>query len=181
MTTPSKRQPRRRFLVDQRLQFHMVWVWLAGVLSVAAVLLVLLYSGLQTVLDEKTLAPYLSEIRLLFRQAAIFMTVVMLLLGFILVLQSHRVAGPAHRLRKILGLMREGNLNAGVHLRKGDHLQDLAAAVEALRLGLRKDREDIAALARKAEAALPPDAPAAVRDPLRDIRRMLEEIPKNPA
>jgi HAMP domain-containing protein len=44
---------------------------------------------------------------------------------------SHRVAGPAHRLRRALEAVQRGERIRPIVLRKGDELQDLAGALNA--------------------------------------------------
>lgn len=45
---------------------------------------------------------------------------------------SHRIAGPAYRLKKEVNLLREGNLNRSFQMRRKDQLLELAEALEGL-------------------------------------------------
>ena len=48
------------------------------------------------------------------------------------VLESHRTAGAAYAIRRAVEAIREGRSDARVRLRRGDHLQELARAVNQM-------------------------------------------------
>jgi hypothetical protein len=56
------------------------------------------------------------------------------------VLESHRTAGAAYAIRRSIEQLREGGTGVRVHLRRGDHLQDLAAALNQLAESLDAER-----------------------------------------
>ena len=57
---------------------------------------------------------------------------VILLFGAVSIYITHKIAGPLYRLKKSLYMIKEGNLNVKVKLRKGDDLKDLAEYVNML-------------------------------------------------
>lgn len=126
---------RRRFVVDARYQMR------AGVLvgSVALVLLVLLNVSLilqdraEAATDAFVVRPLLARQddvswALLFVGSAVFLGGVFL----VGVLESHRTAGAAYAIRRAVDAIRDGRPDIRVHLRRGDHLQDLASSVNQL-------------------------------------------------
>jgi hypothetical protein len=121
--------------VDARYQMR------AGVLvgAVALVLLVLLNASiiLQDRAAEATAAlvvrPLLAQQdglswALLFVGSAVFLGGVFL----VGVLESHRTAGAAYAIRRAVDAIRDRRPETRVRLRRGDHLQDLAASVNQL-------------------------------------------------
>jgi hypothetical protein len=56
------------------------------------------------------------------------------------VLESHRTAGAAYAIRRSIEQIREGRTGVRVRLRRGDHLQDLAAALNLLAESLDAER-----------------------------------------
>lgn len=126
---------RRRYVVDARYQMR------AGVLvgAVALVLLVLLNASLilQDRAADATAAlvvrPLLAQQdglswALLFVGSAVFLGGVFL----VGVLESHRTAGAAYAIRRAVDAIRDRRPETRVRLRRGDHLQDLAASVNQL-------------------------------------------------
>ena len=57
---------------------------------------------------------------------------VILLFGALSIYITHKIAGPLYRLKKSLYMIKEGNLDLKVKLRKGDDLKDLAEHVNTL-------------------------------------------------
>lgn len=76
--------------------------------------------------------------------------VVMLIVVWISLKASHRIAGPAHRLSQLLDELGGGNLAVQARLRDGDCLQEIADAFNAAVPRLRERVADI----RSASAAL---------------------------
>lgn len=98
-------------------------------------------------------------------------------LGLTGIVVTHRVVGPAYKLKLLLREVANGSLNTRGGLRKGDELQDVGEAFKEMVVALRRRREDeLAQLERvlgKAEAAArDPDADEIVRD-LRALRDRL--------
>lgn len=97
-------------------------------------------------------------------------------LGFTGVIVTHRLVGPAYRLRRLLNGIGAGRIQVGFGLRKGDELQDVFEAFRLMVLALRDSHmSDIAKLdaaIEKAKASGVSDEVLAdvlaVRDRLRD-------------
>lgn len=73
---------------------------------------------------------------------------------------SRKIAGPAFALKRVFGQLGEGDLSARAHLRKGDHLHDVA---EAFNTGADRLEERLGAIRSSAEGlsqALPQDSSA---------------------
>ncbi len=64
--------------------------------------------------------------------AGIVTFVAVLIFGFWSMIDAHRIAGPMHRLRKILDEVAAGNLTHEIQFRKRDEFQDIAASTDAL-------------------------------------------------
>jgi hypothetical protein len=124
---------RRRWVVDAPYQLR------AGVLvgSVAIVLLALLNASLVThtraAAATATVRPLLTGED---RGSWVFLLLgsALFLVGVVLVglLESHRTAGAAYAIRRAVEALREGRGGVRVRLRRGDHLQELAASINDL-------------------------------------------------
>src|SRR5579863_2439910 len=55
-----------------------------------------------------------------------------LVFGFWSMLDAHRIAGPAHRLKRLLDDVAAGNLTHDIKFRKRNEFQDIATATDAL-------------------------------------------------
>jgi methyl-accepting chemotaxis protein len=82
-----------------------------------------------------------------------------LALGITGIVITHRLVGPAYRIKQLIGEVREGHLNIKGGIRKSDELKDIFLAFEEMVMSLRSEREkDIdrlnAAIARAKEAGL---------------------------
>lgn len=105
------------------LLYTMVFI---GILFIPQLLPLLFNSPL----DEKVKA---AEILLLYHEnvwPAVF--IVIPLFGFFSIFMTHKIAGPAYRLKIRLQQLTEWDLDSKVTLRKGDDLQDLADCVNLL-------------------------------------------------
>lgn len=126
---------RRQLLVDARYQLR------AGVLVgvVALVLLVLLNAAL-IVPDRAASRAAVTTSRAFpagpegASWALVLVGSAVLLCGVIVigVLESHRTAGAAYAIRRAVEAIRDGRPDARVRLRRNDHLQELARAVNQL-------------------------------------------------
>lgn len=94
---------------------------------------------------------------------------------------SHRIAGPAYRLKKEVALLKEGRLNRSFNMRRGDQLLELAQSLEELTKVL-KDKH--ASLKEKSDAIhhdlerlqLDPNAEGVklIKQHLRDLKSTLD-------
>lgn len=127
---------RRRIVVDARYQLR------AGVLvgAVAVVLLILLNASLLSQGRSPLAGPSApsgpratqggegTSWALLLVGSGVFLAGV-IAVG---ILESHRTAGAAYAIRRSIDQIREGRPGVRVRLRRGDHLQDLAKAINQL-------------------------------------------------
>ncbi|HKU42120.1 MAG TPA: hypothetical protein VJR89_28370 [Polyangiales bacterium] len=96
-------------------------------------------------------------------------------LGATGIVVTHRLVGPAYRLKQLLRDVRDGRLVVRGRLRKGDELQDIFEAFQEMIVSLRSAQEKEialleAAIERAKAAGVPPDAIAdieSVRDRMR--------------
>jgi methyl-accepting chemotaxis protein len=97
------------------------------------------------------------------------LTLAALLLALV---ETHRVAGPAHSLRRALARIQAGDYTTPAQLRRGDRLDTLAASVNELRETLAKgtaeEAELLENLADRVEAAKDENEAAALGAELRD-------------
>jgi nitrogen fixation/metabolism regulation signal transduction histidine kinase len=98
-----------------------------------------------------------------------------LALGATGIIVTHRLVGPAYRLKRLLRDVRDGRLVVRGRLRKGDELQDIFEAFQEMIVSLRSGQERQiamleAAIERARVAGVPADAIAdieSVRDRMR--------------
>ena len=144
MTHPGERRKTR--LADRRFQFGLAWrmllvfllFFLAGVLLVFAPSVI----GLVTGADLAELEPAAEEFLILHRR--IWPAVLFVLAGVFLytLILSHRIAGPIHRINKVLEMMLRGEYPESITLRKGDHFQKTAELLERLSQQIDRQREE---------------------------------------
>ncbi len=190
---PARRQL-RNYLLDARFQMKYVSMVVGVTVVVAAILgsIAYQYSRGQTQmlsiermekhsdLDEETMkfiqaeAEKADRVVLLGILAGILLLAVALGLTGIVV--THKLVGPAYKIKRLLGEVRDGHMRVGGRLRKGDELRDVFQAFEEMVLSLRAaQREEVeqldAAIAHAKEAGVPDEAireVAAVRDRMRE-------------
>ncbi len=144
MTHPGNRRKTR--LADRRIQFGLAWRMMLVFLLffVAGILLVFAPSvvGLLTGADLAELEPSAEEFLILHRR--IWPAVLFVLAGvfFYTLIFSHRIAGPIHRINKVLEMMLRGEYPESIALRKGDHFQETAELLERLSRQVGSRRED---------------------------------------
>lgn len=170
---------RRRFIVDRRYQLR---VSLLAV-SVALVLLVLLnlslfFSARQNASAAAVVAPELGEFirsqdRIQFGLVLTGSLVFLVGVFLVSILETHRTAGAAYRLAQGLESLREGNLKTRIRLRRGDNLQEVASAINAMAGALHEQAwvqvESLEAVAARLEQnATDPVAGDAARE-IRDL------------
>lgn len=61
----------------------------------------------------------------------------LVLVGSIALLYSHRIAGPLFRINKCINILSEGKDTGPISLRKRDHFKELAVSLEKLRMNLK--------------------------------------------
>lgn len=100
-------------------------------------------------------------------------------LGLTGIVVTHKLVGPAFRLKNLLRQVRDGHLHAKGRLREGDELHDIFDAFQEMTASLREaQRQEIAlleaAIARAEEADVPAEALSDVHEVLRRMRAALE-------
>jgi len=116
-----------------------------------------------------------------------FGVVLVLSIGAVGILITHKVAGPLYKIASIFGRVRDNRLGpAPANLRKGDELQEFYGAFKEMHVSLRARAEDDVRVLGNVVAALEttPDArsPALARalEDLRELRKRKEESLEKP-
>lgn len=102
--------------------------------------------------------------------------VMTLALGMTGIVVTHKMVGPAYRIRQLLATVAAGRLRVDGHLRRGDELQDVFAAFNTMVENLRaRQTEEIAgldaAIARAERAGVAED----VVKPFRELRARMQD------
>jgi len=127
---------RRNFFIDREFQLKYILLVIFMLLLYTIVFVGILFIPqllpliFDSPLDEQVKA---AEILLLYHKnvwPAVF--IVIPLFGFFSIFFTHKIAGPAYRLKKRLRELTAWNLDSRVTLRKGDDLQELADCVNLL-------------------------------------------------
>jgi methyl-accepting chemotaxis protein len=169
---------RRTIVVDARYQLRVAGT-AAGLMLVGA----LLFAGaihLETVRLYEIVSHHDPDIARALQGQGSIDVLLMATIGVILTLgalllalvETHRVAGPAHSLRRALTRIQAGDYTTPAQLRRGDRLDTLATSVNELRETLAKgtaeEAELLESLADRIEAAKDENEPAAIGAELRD-------------
>jgi HAMP domain-containing protein len=184
----KKQRKVRNYLLDRRFQLKYTGMVLLVTVAVAGVLGYVAYDfskgqteaftaqlAAQPDLDPERFAK--QEDRRV-RNAIIAGVVLMALaLGITGIVVTHRVVGPAYRMRRLFQHVGEGHLRVTTGIRKGDELQELyhsfAEMVESLREQRTEDIERLADTLAKMEAAGVESAYTA------ELRALLDRIRKS--
>ena len=138
---PKERRSFRRlsYLVDNRMQLTMAFYMLAVLVGVAGLYLAALFllPGQGTI--EQLNAQETREVML--RANLIYFVLAACILFTVIILVSHRVAGPAFVVERALKGINTGNLDQRLSLRKRDYLKTMAAEVNTLAQSLRDQQE----------------------------------------
>ena len=169
---------RRTLVVDTRYQLR-VAAMAAGSMFAGA----LLFAGaihLEIVRLHEIVSRYDPDIARALQDQGSIDLVLMAVLGVGLTLgalllalvETHRVAGPAHSLRRALARIQAGDYTTPAQLRRGDRLDTLAASVNELREtlanGMAEEAEILESLADRVETAKGEDEAASIGTELRD-------------
>jgi len=116
-----------------------------------------------------------------------FGVVLVLSIGAVGILITHKVAGPLYKIASIFGRVRDNRLGpAPANLRKGDELQEFYGAFKEMHVSLRARAEDdvrvLGNVVSALEAASDARSPALARalEELRDLRKRKEESLEKP-
>jgi hypothetical protein len=116
-----------------------------------------------------------------------FGVVLVLSIGAVGILITHKVAGPLYKIASIFGRVRDNRLGpAPANLRKGDELQEFYGAFKEMHISLRARAEDdvrvlgnvVSALETASDARSP--AIARALEDLRELRKRKEESLEKP-
>jgi nitrate/nitrite-specific signal transduction histidine kinase len=188
----DKRQRKlKNYLLDRRFQLKYTGMVLLVTVAVASVLGYLAYDfskgqteaftaqlAAQPDLDEATasdLEHFAQQEDRKVRNAIILGVVLMsLALGLTGILVTHRVVGPAYRMKRLFEHVGEGRLEVTTGIRKGDELQDLYRSFAQMVESLRDQRsEDIERLERTVQAL---EAGGAESAQVAELRTLLNRI-----
>jgi methyl-accepting chemotaxis protein len=129
---------RRQWIVDPKMQSQYVLCFslIGGVVGMAIAALTLQYIGRADRSFENLLVEPSS--RFTIAGLFVFMICVVPIAGIFL---SHRIAGPAYRLRKAAIRIAHGEYNFRIRLRKHDHFQNVADAFNTMLASLERNRQ----------------------------------------
>jgi methyl-accepting chemotaxis protein len=124
-----KKSKRRQYLVDKKMQYHLLFITIIYFLAILFVVGISLFVPLMSSLHATDLDPQqrsiiADEILYLharFWPAFIFITVILSLHSLFV---SHRIAGPLYRFRKAYQAVADGDLSRTIHIRKYDYLHE---------------------------------------------------------
>ena len=153
----KKKRKLRNYLLDRRFQLKYTGMVLLVTLAVASVLGYFAYSfsrgqteaftaqlAAQPDLDEATASDLerfaRQEDRRVRNAIAAGVLVLSIALGLTGILVTHRVVGPAYRMRRLFEHVGEGQLRVTTRIRKGDELQDLYQSFANMVDSLREQR-----------------------------------------
>lgn len=174
---------RRKYMVDLPLQLSYVGVYLSTLvlLAVGFVALNIVFS---TIYERALLIQthrlegmddYSPNMVLLVLINFVFMMLLLIGAAFYAIVNSHRVAGPAYRLKNALRQVQARDYDFYVTLRTKDFLKDLAEQVNVLNQALKaKDIVIADAVARLDEVAR--EAPPAMAEQLQEVAADLSDV-----
>jgi methyl-accepting chemotaxis protein len=137
----KKRWKRKKILVDTEFQFRYLMTWILLTMSLLAGLVLVSLTVLY-LLNTKQLLTYFIWVNAL---CAVAITGVSI---YYIVLHSHRIAGPAFRLERLIREMANGRRGFRVHLRRKDYLKRVAIALNELLETLEKREARVNQLGR---------------------------------
>ena len=135
---------RKKYLIKQGLQFRYIGVVFALVILASIITGYTVFATGWTLLGEKLASVYpQGRLIYVFKAANVALMRNLLLASpfiFLLALiSSHKIAGPIYRIEKDMSEIARGNLALRIKLRRGDELQDIADAINAMTENLGKD------------------------------------------
>lgn len=191
---PGGKHQRRiaNYLIDKRLQLRYVLIVLGVSLAIAGTLGYLIYqqehratadlvAGLADLTDgDASLADYQRETAadIAHRDRALVLQMVAIGFGFVvilggyLVLMTHKVAGPLHKIGLYMHDMAAGKMGAIMPLRKGDMLQDFYGQFRDMHSAVRERLQgDAVVMARFHEVCTAGQVGAEAKDELDELGR----------
>lgn len=132
MPKPDPSKQRGRIIIDRSFQYRFLIFCLA-----MTVLLLLIFSAVMLIIIKRLSGWWSSplvieEITRLLVTNGLFILLVGAALGVYALFISHRIAGPAYRLKTAISRMIKGEYEPEIKLRRKDYLSDLARALNEL-------------------------------------------------
>jgi len=137
----KKRWKRKKILVDTEFQFHYLMTWVLLTMSLLAGLVLASLTVLYFFNTQHMMTYFIWANAL----CAVAITAVSI---YYIILHSHRIAGPAFRLERLIREMAAGRRGFRVHLRRKDYLKRVAAALNELLDSLEKKEARVNELGR---------------------------------
>jgi len=141
---------RKIYLINKPLQLSYmgitIWVLLLGMVLVGTLIY---YVTLNTFLNQmKTAGNMLLALelvdevnRILLRSAGVVFVCLIVLAGALKIIFLHRIAGPMHRIEKVIQELSRGKKVAQIELRKKDSFKNVAEAINKL-IGFHNERDE---------------------------------------
>lgn len=126
MATIPERQSRRIYLIGKSLQLKFTALVLSLFLLAALGVWLNAYVHFSKLQPEIGDTQYLSMLYALNRVIMVQLGTSLVLVAVVAILFSHLIAGPAYHLKKVMDLVRQGDMSQRVRLRKWDELKDVA-------------------------------------------------------
>lgn len=190
---PAKRRL-RNYLLDARFQLKYTMMVVSVTVVVASVLGFLAYrysrgqTEMMTIgqiegktdLDPRFVSFIESEARKADREVLLGIvagiSILALALGITGIMVTHKLVGPAYKIKRLLRDVRDGHLKIEGRLRKGDELQDVFDAFEEMINALRAEQEsEIAMLDAALEQASSAGVPNEALQEIRSVRQRMRE------
>lgn len=191
----SSRRQLRNYLLDRRFQFKHIGMVMAVVVAVASILGYYAYDystgqsealAIQMAMQPDLNPAVANNLDEWARQQdrrvafAIIFGILLLIVAMAAtgIVITHRMVGPAFKLKRLLAEVQNGHLNVEARFRKGDELQDIGEAFTEMVAALKAQREEeLLALERALESASQQGSPEEVTRALSNlcekIRRQL--------
>ena len=149
--TPTTRVRRRIFIVDRTMQSDFVVRTVIVMLLFSAAVMAMMFWSIH----RYTTLPLSQEVVEAVRYATLSTGIVFVLaLAFascFFIYMSHRIAGPAYRLKRVMSDLMRGDYASRARLRKADYLKDVAAWINRLAEDLETRRERVESALKQAE------------------------------
>jgi len=176
---------RKNYFVDKKFQGSFILkfcllVVAAGALMMAALYLLAGKAATVSFVDSRVVVQSTADFLFpILMQTLIVATVIVgVTTVFFTLFVSHRIAGPAHRFKKILSSLSEGDFTGECRIRRGDSLQDVASALNEMMASVRRNLkaldDDLAGLKRAVEVM---QGKSGTDDPeLNELKKAVSEL-----
>lgn len=169
---------RRQLVVDKRLQFSIMFTVVGGIATIC-----LIFLSVNFVLPQQEALEALGGEgvhTLIVRLIVGFFLSSALTLGSLLLIVSHRVAGPAMVFERALRAFSRGSYDARVKTRRRDYLKNVSDAMQDLKDQLIQDRAHRASCLDQLQAAMESRDEEVAGRLLSELRLMDHAAPRDP-